>query len=135
MFVGFQRGVYWGFPNIRRIGASKEKARKPVAPQSELGHVLSLELKLQFVRNQGDELRIGGLAFCIGHGVTEEALEGIQIASVPGDLDGVTDSTFDTGWGGAEGFGYLGVQYFCDGVACLTARWGASKRENLLRCL
>ena len=32
MFVGFQRGVYWGFPNIHRVGASKEKAEKPLCP-------------------------------------------------------------------------------------------------------
>ena len=30
------------------------------APQSELGHVLSFELKLELVRDEGDELRIRG---------------------------------------------------------------------------
>ena len=32
MFVGFQRGVYWGFPNIHRVEAPKEKAENPLRP-------------------------------------------------------------------------------------------------------
>ena len=111
MFVGFQRGVYWGFPNIRRIEASKEKARKPVAPQSELGHVLSLELKLQFVRNQGNELRIGGLALGVGYRVAKEPLEGVQITTIPGYLDGVANGPLYSGRSCLEGFRHLGVQW------------------------
>ena len=95
----------------------------------------ALELKLQFVRDEGDELRIGGLALGIGHGVAEEPLERIQIAPVPGDFDGVADGPLHPAGGGAEVLGHLGVEHLGDGVACLTARWGASKRENLLRCL
>ena len=68
-------------------------------------------------------------------GIAKEPLEGVQIAPVPGYLDGVADGPFHPAGGGAEGFGYLRVEDFGDGVACLTARWGASKRENLLRCL
>ena len=115
--------------------AQPSKSRKPVAAQSELGHVLSLELELQFVRNQGDEFRIGGLAFGVGNRIAEEPLEGIQVAPVPGNFNGVADGPLHPGWGGAEVFGHLGVEHLRDGVACLAARWGASKRENLLRCL
>ena len=111
MFVGFQRGVYWGFPNIRRIGASKEKARKPVAPQSELGHVLSFELELQLVRDEGDEFRVGGLALGIADGVAEEALQGVQIAPVPGDFNGVANGPLHSGRSCLEGFRHLGVQW------------------------
>ena len=43
---------------------------------SEIPHLGALQLQLQLVRNEGDELRIGGLSFCIGHGIAEEPLEG-----------------------------------------------------------
>ena len=67
------------------------KSPKILAPQLVIGHLLPLELKLGLVRNQGDELRVGGLSFCIGYGVAEEPLQGIQVAPVPGHLDGVAD--------------------------------------------
>ena len=91
-------------------------------PQSELGRLGALELKLQFVRNQSDKLRIGGLALGVGHRVAEESLQGIQIAPVPGDLDGMANGPLHSTWRGAEGFCDLRVQYLGDGVACLTAR-------------
>ena len=36
---------------------------------SEIPHLGALQLQLQLVRNEGDELRIGGLSFCIGYGI------------------------------------------------------------------
>ena len=44
---------------------------------SELCRVCALELELQLVRDEGDELGIGGLALGVGYGIAEEALEGI----------------------------------------------------------
>ena len=41
---------------------------------SKLRRLRALELQLQLVRNQGDELTIGGLALGIGHGVAEKVL-------------------------------------------------------------
>ena len=78
-------------------------------PQSVLCRLGGLELQLELVRNQGDELRIGGFALGVGHGVAEEALEGVEIPSVPGYLDGVADGPLHPAGGGAEGLGYLGV--------------------------
>ena len=51
-------------------------SKKPESPcrYSELRRFSGFELELQFVRNQGDELRIGGFAFGVAHGVAEEAL-------------------------------------------------------------
>ena len=69
------------------------------------------ELELQFVSNQGDELRIGGLALGVAHGVAEESLQGIQVAPIPGDLDGVADGTLHSRRRGAEVFGHLGVEH------------------------
>ena len=86
------------------------KSRKPVAAQSKIPHFGALELKLELVRNQGDELRIGGLSLGVAHGVTEEALQGIQIPSVPSHFDGMTDGTFYPGRCGLEGLGNLGVE-------------------------
>ena len=96
--------------------ASQKEKRKPVAPQSELGHVLSFELKLELVRDQGDEFRIGGLALGVAYCVAEEPLQSVQIAPIPGDLDGVANGTLHSAWRGAEVLGYLGIEHLGDGV-------------------
>ena len=67
---------------------------------SKIANFLALELKLQFVCDKGDEFRIGGFSFGIGHGIAEEPLEGIQIATVPGHLDGMTNRSLKPGWDG-----------------------------------
>ena len=74
------------------------------------------KLELQFVCNQGDELGIGGLSFGVGHRVAEEPLQRIQIAPVPGHLDGVPDRPFHSGRSGLEGLCHLGIQNLCNGV-------------------
>ena len=84
----------------------------------------TFQLKLELVRNQGDELTIGGFAFGVAHGVAEEALQGIQIAPVPGDFNSMADGTLHPAGGGAEVLGHLRIEHLGDGVACLTARWG-----------
>ena len=80
---------------------------------------------MQLVRNQGDELTIGGLSFGIGHRIAEEALQGVQVSPIPGHLDGVANGSLHSGWGGAEGLGYLRVEHLGDGVGVLTARLGS----------
>ena len=46
------------------------KSRKPVAAQSEIGNLVRLQLKLQFISDKGDEFRIRGfslgIAFFVG---------------------------------------------------------------------
>ena len=91
-------------------------------PQSVLRRVRALELELQLVCDQGDELRIGGLALGVGHGVAEEALQGVQIPPIPCHLDGMADGALDSRRRGLECFRHLGVQYLRDGVGVLTAR-------------
>lgn len=98
------------FSGVHGVHGATIKNPKPVAPQSELGHVLSLELKLQFVSNQGDELRIGGLALGIGHCVAKEFLQGVQVAPVPRDFNGVADGPLHSGRRGTEVLGHLGVE-------------------------
>ena len=84
-----------------------------------------LELKLQFVRNQGVELRIGGFSLGVADGVAEEPLEGVEVPSVPGHFDGMADGPLHAGRGGAEGFRDLRIQHLGDGGGVLTARLGA----------
>ena len=69
---------------------------------SEIAHFGVFELQLQPVGNQGDELRIGGLAFRIGDGISEDALQRLQIAAIPGHLDGVADGSLDAAGSGVE---------------------------------
>ena len=84
--------------------------------QSEIGNLGRLQLKLQFVSNQGDELGIGGFSFGIADGIAEKSLQRIQITAVPGNLDGVPDGPLYSGRGGLECFRHLRVQYLGDGV-------------------
>ena len=82
----------------------------------EIRHFAGLQLQLELVGNQSYKLRIGGLSLGIADGVAEKPLQGVQVPSVPGHFNGVADGPFDTGWGGAEGFGYLGVEHLGDGI-------------------
>jgi len=43
------------------------------------------------VSDEGDELRIRGFSLMIIDGVAEEGIDGIHLASVPCNLDGVAD--------------------------------------------
>ena len=89
--------------------ASQKEKRKPVAAQSEIGNLRRLKLKLQFVSDKGDEFGIRGFSFGIADSIAEKSLECIQVASVPGDFDGMADSTLHPAGGGLEGFRHLGV--------------------------
>ena len=46
-------------------------------------------LQADSVCDHGDELAICGFALGIGHGIAEVALQRLQIAAIPGYLDGV----------------------------------------------
>ena len=60
--------------------------RKPYSIRRAL-----LLLQAQMVGDHRDELRIGRLALDVRHSVAEELLQHLEIAAVPGDLDGVAD--------------------------------------------
>ena len=66
-------------------------------------------MQLQLISDQGDEFGIGGFSLGIADGIAEKSLQRIQIPSVPGDLDGMSDSSFHTAGGSLEGFRHLGV--------------------------
>ena len=82
----------------------------------EIRHFAGLQLKLQLVSDKRNKLRIGRLSLGVGYRVAKEPLQCIQIAPIPGDLDGVADGPLHPGRGGLEGFGYLGIQHLGDGV-------------------
>ena len=69
---------------------------------SVLGRVFSLELELEAVGDEGDELRVGGLALGVGYGVAEDPLEGVEIfiallvGLMPYDLLGYGYSTIES---------------------------------------
>ena len=50
-------------------------------------------LQSQIIRDHRDKLRIGGLTSIVLNGVPKVAVEGIHVAAVPRDLDGVADGT------------------------------------------
>ena len=80
---------------------------------------------MELICDKCDKFGICGFSLCIADCIVEKSLQSIQIPSVPGDFDGVPDSSLDSAWGGLECFRHLGVQYLGDGVGVLTARLGA----------
>ena len=83
---------------------------------SETAHLGSFQLKLELVRDKGDELTIRRFSLGIADGIAEKSLQGIQIPSVPGYFDGMTNRSFHPGRCSLECLGYLGIQYLGDGV-------------------
>ena len=74
-----------------------------------LCYLSRLQLQLKLIRDQGDELTIGGFSLGIADGIPEKSLQRIQIPSVPGYFDGMADGAFYSGGRGLEGFRHLGV--------------------------
>ena len=74
-----------------------ETGRSKAASAGDTGRISIIDrfgvfqLQLELIGDEGDELAVGGLAFCVGNCIAEEALEGIQVAPVPGHLDGMAD--------------------------------------------
>ena len=91
----------------------------------------ALELELQPVSDQGDKLTIRRLPLGIAHGIPKEPLQGIQIAPIPGYLDGVANRPLHPAGGRPEGFRYLGIQYLRNGVAGLRPAVEASRRKQI----
>ena len=98
------------------IFANSPKARKTVAPQSEIGNLTGLQLEGQFICDKGDELTIRGFSLGIADGIAEKSLERIQVASIPSYFDGMADGTLHTAGGGLESFCHLGVKHLGDGI-------------------
>ena len=88
----------------------------PLVGFSILGRLGGLHLQLELVGDQGDELTVGGLALGVADGVAEKSLECIQVASVPGHLNGMADGPLHPGGCGLEGLGHLRIQDLGDGV-------------------
>ena len=83
--------------------------------------------QLKMVRDCCNKRRIGGLASVWIRAVPEILFQYFNISPGPANFNGVTNGPLHSGWRGAEVFGYLGVEHLGDGVACLTARWWATK--------
>ena len=83
---------------------------------SELCNFCAFQLQLELIGNESNKLRICGFSLCITDRVTEKSLQRIQIASVPGHFDGVTDGSFHPAGRGLEGLCHLRVEYLGDGV-------------------
>ena len=95
-----------------------------------LGRLGALELQLKPVCNERNKLTVGGLALGVAHRVAKEALQGVQIAPVPGHLDGVANGPLYPAWGSLEGLGYLGVEDLGDGVRGLSAHAGGFQERR-----
>ena len=75
-----------------------------------------LVLDAQFVRHHRDELAVRRLRFGDVDGVAEQVADRLDVATRPGDLDGVADGAFDTGRGRLEFLGDGRVQRLGNGA-------------------
>ena len=85
---------------------------KRLGNPSILRRLGGLELQLKPIRNQGDKLTIRRLSLGIAHRIPKEPLQGIQIAPIPGYLDGVADGTLHPAGGRPKVFATWGYSTF-----------------------
>ena len=104
---------------------------KRLGNPSILRRLGALELQLKPICNEGDKLTIRRLPLGIAHRIPKEPLQGIQIAPIPGYLDGVANRPLHPAGGRAEGFRHLGIEYLRDGVAGLRPAVEASRRKQI----
>ena len=109
------------------------KSRKPVVAQSEIGNLAGLQLKLQFVCDQGNEFGIRGFSLGIADSIAEKSLQRIQVTTVPCHFDGVADGSFHTAGGGLECFRHLGVEYLGDGIGVPYGPPGGASGQGVWR--
>ena len=103
-------------------GEINSQSRSVLLFKSEIGHLRRFQLKRKLVSDKRNKFGIRRFSLGIADGIAEEALEGIQVTSVPGYFDGMADGSFHTAGCGLEGLGYLGVEHLGDGIGVLTAR-------------
>ena len=70
----------------------------------------------KLVCNKRNKFGLRGFSLGIADRIAEKSLQSVQIPSVPGDFNGVTDGSFHSARRGLECFRHLGVQYLGDGV-------------------
>ena len=96
---------------------------KALAVQGFASHAGVLATEGKIVRYHGDEFTIGGLALDIADRVAEELLQRLDVAPVPGHLNGVADGPLYPGRGGVELLGHLpGVHRLSAGKAVIWSK-------------
>ena len=100
----------------RNAGANLFRPLRLFIWESVIDRLGVLQLQLELVRDERDELTIGGFALGIADRVAKEPLQSIQVASVPCHLDGVADGTFYPAGSGLECLCHLGVEDLGNGV-------------------
>ena len=88
-----------------------------------------LFVQADLVGDHRDELTIRGFAAEVVDGVTEVAVQSVHIAAVPGDLDGMADSTFDAAGRGTVALGDFRVETLGHGVDVLVV--GGGKQDGI----
>ena len=78
--------------------------------------LIQLILQPQIISNHCNKFAIRGFTAVVLDGVAEVGVEGIDVAPVPRDLDGVTDGTLDAACGGLIFLCDRGVENFGDTV-------------------
>ena len=103
-------------PRVYRFAASATNAGFADSGGVYAALCSPLFVQADLVGDHRDELTIRGFAAEVVDGVTEVAVQSVHIAAVPGDLDGMADSTFD-----AAGRGTVALGDFRVGDSLVTA--------------
>ena len=92
---------------------------------------LSIELvfKSEVVSNHRDKFAVGGLSSVVLNGVAKIRIKRIHVASVPRDLNGVSDCTLDAACGGLVFLCHRGIEYLCDTVDYIAVIYGKQDRR------
>ena len=73
-------------------------------------------MQLELISDKSDKFRIRGFSLGIADGIAEKSLQRIQVASVPGNFDGMPDGALYSAGCGLECFRHLGVEDLGDGI-------------------
>jgi hypothetical protein len=92
VFIGTTKGLYEKFKSypvsMLRCPDIQESRRA-----SEIGNLAGLQLKLQFVSNQGNKFGIRGFSLGIADSIAEKSLQSIKVTTIPCNLNGMSFQT------------------------------------------
>ena len=131
MLLGIDRLQHINF-NIFGVGCQEgfKNFNKSLSFLSErLWHLVQFVFQSEIIRNHRDKLAIGGLTSVILNGVAEIGIEGIDVASIPRDLDGMANGTLYAARGRLVFLCDRRVEHLCNAVDHIAVANGQQNRR------
>ena len=99
----------------------------------EICHFARFQLQLKLISDKRNKFRIRGFSLGIADSIAKKSLECIQIATIPGDFDGMSDGPLDAAGGGLECLCHLGVEHLGDGIRVPDGPPGGASGQGVWR--